>query len=447
MKNIKTVALALGLLAGAGMMNSCSNDEYKFDEEYARKLAEAEFSANFVKEFGAIAPGQEWDFTAGSEYYLAGGATRATRAAGAYNPTVSDDYYNVESATLSWLNSKLKESTDNRSLGKPFAMSMPDNSFTIVPIYQGTAGMVWDLHMVVGTGEDAVDTKIWSKSEGIEVSKNGKDWNKIDQGGNTVGANNVRAKQFTFNDMPVGETIHFYLEITYGVDNWAKTGAKQSSLAGMMLALDCPRPTNIPSDKEVMIIGCEDSNQNRSDWDMNDIVFMVIGNPKVPKKIEIEDNTVIEKVEKRYMIEDLGVTDDFDFNDVVVDVKSERTVTYKIVNNVVDYSKTVYGEWKQKATIKHLGGQLPFTLKIGETTIADHPAGFADVNEEYEVKGWNAEANNISVTVRNSKSDAIYNIGFPEPGKAPLIIATDTKQTWMGEREKIDWLKDKMNAE
>ena len=108
---------------------------------------------------------------------------------------------------------------------------------------------------------------------------------------------------------------------------------------------------------------------------------------------------------------------------------------------------TVYGEWKQKATIKHLGGQLPFTLKIGETTIADHPAGFADVNEEYEVKGWNADANNISVTVRNSKSDAIYNIGFPEPGKAPLIIATDTKQTWMGERQKIDWLKDKMNAE
>lgn len=444
MKTIKSFALALSVIASAGVVTSCSNDDYKYDEEYAQKVAEAEFKANFEKAFAKIAPNQEWDFSSGSEFYLAGNETRATRAdATSYNPVVGE-YYNVQEETLSWLTNKLKEGTDNRKLGTPFAMTVPSNSFTIVPIYQGQAALSWDLHMVVGTGEDAVDTKVWSKSQGIQTSKNGSSWSNLAASGNTLSAAYVRSLQYTFENMPVGETIYFYLELTNTSGDYGKKGTKQSSLAGMMLALnDCPRPINIDKKNQVMVIGCEDANLSGSDWDLNDIVFLVIGNPEVPKPIVIEDNQVIEKNEKRYMIEDLGVTDDFDFNDVVVDVKAERTINYHIENGVL--KSTTYGEWSQKATIKHVGGNIPFTLTIGNTVIKDHAPGYADLKEEHEITGWDPEANNISVSVRNLSNTAIYNINFPKAGEAPLIIATNTEQTWMGEREKIDWLQDELN--
>lgn len=443
MKTIKSFALALSVIASAGVVTSCSNDDYKYDEEYAQKVAEAEFKANFEKAFGKIAPNQEWDFSSGSEFYLAGNETRATRAGEtSYNPVIGE-YYNVEKATLNWLTNTLKEGKDNRNLGAPFAMTVPSNSFTIVPIYQGQAGLSWDLHMVVGTGEDAVDTKVWSKSQGIQTSDNGSKWTDLSSGGNTLSAKNVRSKQYTFDNMPVGETIYFYLELTNTSSNYGTKGTKQSSLGGMMLALNCPRPTNISEKNEVMVIGCEDANLKSSDWDLNDVVFLVIGNPEVPKPIVIEDNKVIEKNEKRYMIEDLGVTDDFDFNDVVVDVKAERTVNYHIENGVL--KSTTYGEWSQKATIKHVGGNIPFTLTIGNTVIKDHAPGYANLEEEHEITGWDPEKNNIFVSVRSLTNDAIYNINFPKAGEAPLIIATNTKQEWMGEREKIDWLKAELN--
>lgn len=429
------------LVVAGSLFTSCS-EKNLFDPEYSEK----EYAENFIKKYGAVSPEQTWDFASSPNYFLQQEETKATRADG--NPeVVVGEYYNVENTTLSWLKNKLKESTDNRSLGKPFAMTAPNNTFTIVPIYQGQAGMTWDLHMVVGTGENAKDIKLWSKSQGIQTSKNGSTWTDLGLSGNTMDAKNVRSLQYTIKDVPVGETIYFYLEVTSGgSNNWAKNGTKQSSLAGMMLALDCPRPTNIDEKNEVMVIGCEDANLSGSDWDLNDVVFLVYGNPEVPKPLDIEDMTIVQKYEKRYMIEDLGSTDDFDFNDIVVDVTAQRQVTYTLVNGVIDYSKTKYGEWAQMASIKHLGGTLAFRLKIGDTLLDEMQGEMMGYNDEltdrnYTISGWNPDENNISVTVRDKQSEAVHQIGFPKKGDVPMIIAFSNKTHWMPERQSIpeDW--------
>ncbi|MCQ2238278.1 MAG: hypothetical protein MJZ73_03485 [Bacteroidaceae bacterium] len=437
----------LAVAACAGMsITSCTADKDLYNPEVVEENVKAEYVANFVKKFGAVNPAETWDFTSGSTYYLADeSAPLATRATGSYAPTVGD-YYNVEKETLNWLTNTLEESKDNRKLGQPFAMQVPGNSFTIVPIYQGQAGMTWDLHMVVGTGENAVDTKIWTKSQGIQTGKTGRTgnvtWTNLATSENTLSAEKVRSKQYTFENMPKGETIYFYLEITSGMSGWATKDTKQSSLSGMMLTLECPRPSNISDDHEVKIIGCEDANLKSSDWDLNDIVFLVIGNPEAPKPIEVTEDKVIEKEEKRYMIEDLGATDDFDFNDVVVDVKQERTVTYVLENGVIDYSKTKYGEWKQVARFKHLGGTLPFTVKIGNTVINDiAPAMGYDFNNDeegvYDITGWDPNDNNIIVTVKGKENEGVKTITFPKKGEVPMIIAVNTKQNWMTERTSI----------
>ena len=103
-----------------------------------------------------------------------------------------------------------------------------------------------------------------------------------------------------------------------------------------------------------------------------------------------------------------------------------------------------------KAVIRALGGTIDFDLKIGDTTWKKSDSkytvttmcnteGTIDYDEvlaEFEVTGWNASDNNISVTV-TEKSGNVYEIKFPKKGTAPMIIAVDPTQKWMGERKSV----------
>ena len=191
-----------------------------------------------------------------------------------------------------------------------------------------------------------------------------------------------------------------------------------------------------------MIIGCEDANLVGSDWDMNDVVFLIYGDPKIPQPIEIIDEEIKEVKSKRYMIEDLGSTDDFDFNDIVVDVTQE--IVKKLTTENGELVSTEEISRTQKATLRHLGGTIPFRLKIGDK-VFDEMEGQMDVNpdKEYEITGWDPDKNNISVAVRGANNGDIHELGFPGVGEAPMIIAVDTDVDWMEERVSItsEWFE------
>ena len=194
-----------------------------------------------------------------------------------------------------------------------------------------------------------------------------------------------------------------------------------------------------------MIIGCEDvydEGSVKSDNDMNDVVFMVYGKPEVPSTIEItEDMSIEKKVTVRYMIEDLGSTDDFDFNDIVVDVSDVWTSSPVFTNGVL--SGWTDSDKHQEAIVRHLGGILPFKLIIGSTELEEH-AGVLGSNpdEEFVVSGWNKDQHNINVMVKQSTNSEVYNnVTFPKAGEAPMIIAVEPTQNWMKERVSVpsDW--------
>jgi hypothetical protein len=147
---------------------------------------------------------------------------------------------------------------------------------------------------------------------------------------------------------------------------------------------------------------------------------------------------LVEPVEasKRYMVEDLGTTDDFDFNDLVIDVRA-------------------YGD-RQWAIVRAMGGTLDFTVKIGNTswtksesgmdvkTMYNTTAGKVNYNAElavFDVTGWDPLANNVSVTVKGNASEAPLVIPFPKKGEVPMIIAEHPARKWMDERVSIpaDW--------
>lgn len=478
---MKTNAKQLMMVVAAAALTACSSNTDLYDtnviNEGKQVSAKESYVENFAKKYPNVDLNQSWDFsTKQSDYRM--GSNNKVRTRANDGGITAGSWYEVDNNTLTWMHEQLVEGEDNRSLGNPFYMTVPGNDFTIIPIYQGQAGAMWNLHVVV----DGVDYLVWEKSNS-EIQKgdiqikdgDSNEWHNLHGGGqswetwnslyNTDGSDKwladgnqnlvtaVRSIPFTFHDFPVGAEMYFYLDVTVsGSGEWDgkyheinNVGAHESSLKGQMLALqDVPRPANIVEDNEVMIIGCEDADLKDSDWDCNDVVFLVYGKT-VPKPIKIEEGDEIEEVKTvRYMIEDLGSTDDFDFNDIVVDVTEIRTISPTYTNGVV----TAWNEKgkRQEAVIRHLGGTLPFVLKIGNK---EYAAGGQDTFQTSpdlkldDVTGWTGlnGAHNVSIEVESKNSEGVFKVQFPKAGEAPMIIAVDPSQGWMTERQSVpaDW--------
>lgn len=406
----------------------CMSDEDLYDPAKAEARLKAEYAKKFVEKYGEITSDYSWDATSMKPRYA------STRGEEPWYK-VSSDWYEVDRTTRGWIRDNLPENQNNRGKGKSFVMTVPNNPFTLVPIYQGKASMRWSFHVQIeGLGE----IKLWEKGENIQIKEGNEDWENLGDGEDTSNKE-VRARKYTFdftNTKYVGKVMDFYLQIESGVEHWAKEGTKQYSHNGMMLALNCDRPGNISEEKEVKIIGCEDANLEYSDWDLNDVVFLMYGEPEVPDVIEVIEGEYTRSVTKRYMIEDLGSTDDFDFNDVVVDVTEKSIIKYIEENGVI--KGTTEKSKEQTATIRHLGGLLPFTLTIGNTSLPEMEGVMGvNPNKEFEIKGWIPEQNNISVTVKGTQNGEVHNVSFPEDGEIPMIIAVDPTVNWMEERVAI----------
>ena len=483
---MKTNAKQLMMVVAAAAMTACSSNTDLYDtnviNEGKQLSVKESYVENFAKKYPNVDLNQNWDFSSKTPYFSFGGNTRAagTRADISYDFEVGATQ-EVDLSTVDWMKDNLVEAKNNRSLGKGFYMTVPGNEFTIMPVFQGEAGAVWDLHVVVG----GVDILVWQKSQDIQLTTEANpNWHTVAEeqaaeGGweaqrNTLKASQVKAVPYTFKNLPVGEEMYFYLDITIsgsgawseiekdangnnvknedGTDKWIwkdhqmnNVGDHMTSVDQMMLALQgFDKPDNVPTGNEYMLIGCEDANLADSDWDMNDVVFLVYG-PKIPQPHYItEGTTVYDTKTVRYMIEDLGSTDDFDFNDIVIDVIEMQAKTPIYTNGTI-LSDWEYGEKTQKAIIRHLGGTLPFVLKIGNTEYAAGGQGTFQTSpdSELDVTGWTGlnGAHNVSIEVEQKNSEGVFKVQFPKAGEAPMIIAVDPSQGWMTERQSVpaDW--------
>lgn len=471
MKNSKAISSIMMMMAVAMAFVSCKHN-LDYDETYFEKLKKSEFATNFVNKYGEVDPNQSWDFSSDLHTYSISQPTTSRRAgtrAITADPSkfmTINDWYEVDLNTVKWMTTTLRNGTNHRDLGTPFYMVVPQNEFYVVPIFQGTADFVWTLHIVVDNYDDngeSLDLKVWTKGENIQQkTKNNPEWADIKGGAkekynNTESATELRAKPIAIDlTQYQGKKMYLYLENT-------KNGQPRnpaSSLAFKMLALNIPAesmPSNIDESYKKMIIACEDQAiDSKSDHDYNDVVFMLYGKPDIPEVQQIEE-PIYDSFSKRYMIEDLGTTDDFDFNDVVVDVFDITTKT--AVYEIVDGNK-VFKEWKdehnsQKAIIRCMGGTIDFTLKIGNTTWTKSEseygvsqmlntgvggaANYSAVLAEFPVTGWDFKTNNVSVVVGSKQSGDVKTIAFPKTGEVPMIIAFDVNENryWMNERQSI----------
>ena len=438
-----------GLLAvacGAMCISACSSKDV-FDEKLVETTQKEKYITNFEKRYGAIDPLQTWDFTTGRKL--------GTRAIEEIKIEVVDGLDFGITESLDENNKVVTTLTKNKALFDDVPMKLPDkvkhtgesailiapsNDFYIYPIScQGS----WKHEFYVRVG-DAEPVKVYLKdwTDYTKPYVNGMATASSVKNG-VINVTKRASMPGVHIAAPVGTPVEVYLDKING-----GSAPMASTVTGCAIVIDTDvKPEGVPLQENsiVQYIGMED--RYDYDFDYNDMVICMIGNPDTPptEKIVNDRYTVPTNITKRYMIEDLGATDDFDFNDIVVDVtenqKETHQRTYKVDANgnqtemisdiIISTTKT------QKATIRHLGGILPFTLKVGNTSF-DKMEGQLDVDVEITktVSGWDPDKNNVSIVVEE-KSGAFFTITFPKQGEAPMIIAVDPTQEWMQERHSV----------
>lgn len=430
---LKTFSMmAVAAVAGVSV-TSCTSDKDLYNPEVVKENVKAEYAANFVKAFGEVSETKNWDMSNYKAQIVTRGATEISteRVAGLdfgvrksifgkFSVTKNTDLYNEITKSI------FKENVPKT--GQPAVLLAPDNDFTIYPIGTQT-GAKYKMYVQVGDNDPEL---IFNK-----------DWNDHD----IYYVNDMKkALPGLHVSAPVGTPIEIWIDRTdgtrpniYGTSN------------GMAITVESQvRPDGVDPNATVKYVGIEDWTQG--DMDYNDLVIAIVGNPDAPEPIIIQDDYYTKEIArpaKRYMIEDLGTTDDFDFNDVVVDVMDVISQKYHvtIVNGKKDSEEPVGDQiHSQKAFIRALGGTMDFILKIGNTTWkkSDNANAAEMINTEtpeygktlfeFDVTGWEPELNNVSLKVVDELGNTIE---FPKQGAIPMMFATSTRTDWMTERQKI----------
>lgn len=419
----KHCIVALPILAAISL-SSCNDQDFDWDKAHGQNL-ETNYEQRFDKLFGDIDPNQSWDFSDGvvtkapESFTLEDGTeivalsrdinVQGTRSNGDYSYTAvqtKTDWFAIPSTTIQWFKNTLVEGggdDGNGHLGHPFVMYVPGTAFSITPMYQGGHGMKWELRLTFFDPDGHQETvAIWTNGQKLRYKNSSTgSWkypaNNVTDWPNTTSAVEIEGQTMHFQNVPRGTKIEFNLHIVLGASGYATTGTDQTSTNHMMLALDVPAdkcPTTMPIDygehNRMMIMGCEDANLRSSDWDYNDVVFLVNG--LVPRTIE--NRIVSETISKRYMVEDMGYAEtaaavpnytDIDFNDIVIDfTKTVRKKYYRSqyegeeYENVPELTETL--STSSSATVRALGGTWDFQLQIGGTKVFQKRTAMADLN-------------------------------------------------------------------
>ena len=449
----------LGLAIIGIAFSSCVKNDFEEQNEAFFSQHKAEYEANFIKKYGEVDPNKSWDMSSHQPQYsltsMYDAPIASTRSTASYSRTKTTGF-TVEQGVLTWFFENTPAGQNNLRQGNPFSVLVTAAEFTIVPIFQGNAKKYWQLWMHV----DGVanDIQIWEKGEDLSYRKDG-NLTSVGKGqaGVSKDADEVVAPAITFSGMPAGK-MHFYLKAwstpeAYENDPQQTQYTKLTSLNRKMLSMDgCTKPKGVPDNVSYRIIGCEDWTDN----DYEDLAFLLYGNFTIE-----EPRDVYEVIPKRYMVEDLGSTDDFDFNDVVIDLFNEykTTYTYSMSGNeetVVDTDgPNLINQW---AIVRAAGGTLDFTIKIGNSTTwtkSQHVTPVTEmkntgwdgainyngqIGDKFDIinMDWDSSKDNISIEVEGKDGySGVHYIPFPKKGEIPMIIAVDASVNWMYERNSV----------
>lgn len=370
--------LNFGILAimGVVVFSACGSDSDLFDPEKAAAKKEAQYASAFVQKYGEIAADQDWGF----------GAIKAmTRAVdananqwGSYVDVPAPVSENERQNVIEWF----------KTHKSPESISVNWSDFFIQQVYKG---------------ED-----IYTSNSGSSV-KGSEKMNKL-----CVGLNDEHANNFNNGDCSNTNVNNQYNDkimfmINSSTERFGYLGSEDGKMHYAYTIQEIDSAYYVGFDFEAT--GQNPNQQVAADGYYSDWIVKI--SPAVYTNAY------------RIIAEDLGNSDDFDFNDVVFDV-------------AIDGEATII-------TLQAAGGTLPLYIEVGDdsrevhelfgvsnTTMVNTGAGATKAPVMYRVNGTGAV--NIKVEGQNAE----YTLKA-EIGKAPQKICVETRYKWTTERQAINY--------
>ena len=421
-KSVFLTSMSIMVMAGAMAVSSCSKSGDVYDSNLVAENDHAtvveKYEAAFKAKFGDVS-GETWDYSA------RGGAKAQTRVSA--KPGALTEWRGTESYGYVW-NYPEKAGVDDPMPADEvnnLVHTQWDN--TILPAINATEAKAWNPDPNGKVVFRTLYTTRGSKSKYFAV---GAEINDVDfylrlassaNGNNSNGGttSDQHTSSLDFSQIPTQGVQWFACATTGNNANQIMIDAADWKLENFKeVTVTCKNKKNEDMECTFWCFQCDKSTNPT----YTDIVLWVQKVPSVP----------VLSVLKRYMVEDLGESDDFDFNDIVFDVCK-------------------YSDGKEKCFVRALGGTLGITIKVGNSTWSKESifniidmlnTGVGDAVDyskslaEFDVTGWNADNSKVSVEV-TGKDGYKWVLNFPEVGKVPFIVATADGKEWMTERNAV----------
>lgn len=413
-KRMFLVSCAVTMMAGTLVLSSCSSkgEEYSYSPEKAHELIEKDYKSAFIQKYGEISPFETWDLSQRGSTLAGFAGTRGNK--GQSSNLVQDmastesygyylNYSNNESKIAKLFNNNWGDIVAEFGKVQPTAWAPSGKIiFSVVGVSRDDASsakyFTWgvantpegDLFLRQSSPANGKNAKIGNSAEKHTSSL---DFSQIPDGARWFTASSDNKKVDLSS--AYNQTITDFKIVTMTIDGVSYTfwGFK-----------------------------CDKTNP-----DYTNLVLWVKEIPTVPVPV----------ISKRYMVEDLGGSYDFDFNDVVFDVIK-------------------YSDGSQKCYVRALGGTLDVTIKVANNswtkrqdyTITEmlntNPIDPNLCLKEFDATGWDGDNSKVSVIVEGNDKAAggettyYWAVPFPAQGEAPLIVATMYgSKTWMRERQSV----------
>lgn len=402
------------MMAGTLVLSSCSSkgEEYSYSPEKAHEFIEKDYKSAFIQKYGEISPFETWDLSQRGSTLAGFAGTRGNK--GQSSNLVQDmastesygyylNYSNNESKIAKLFNNNWGDIVAEFGKVQPTAWAPSGKIiFSVVGVSRDDASsakyFTWgvantpegDLYLRQSSPANGKNAKIGNSAEKHTSSL---DFSQIPDGARWFTASSDKKKVDLSS--AYNQTITDFKIVTMTIDGVSYTfwGFK-----------------------------CDKTNP-----DYTNLVLWVKEIPTVPVPV----------ISKRYMVEDLGGSYDFDFNDVVFDVIK-------------------YSDGSQKCYVRALGGTLDVTIKVANNswtkrqdyTITEmlntNPIDPNLCLKEFDATGWDGDNSKVSVIVEGNDKAAggettyYWAVPFPAQGEAPLIVATMYgSKTWMLERQSV----------
>ncbi len=425
-KKIFFASFAVLAMAGAMVLSSCTNkaEDYSYSPEKAHENILNEYKANFIKYFGEVNPNETWDFSErGSQ--LAGFA--GTRGNGYFKKSENvQDMKDNLSYGYNWNHSN-DHSSEINEIGRLYWDKYIKDAIDAAPEsdWNPSGKIIFDVLITTQDQNSSAGHFTWGiagTQQGDlfmrQVSPaNGRNW----KNGNT---GQQHTSSLDFSMIPDGVTWF----TSHTAQNQKKYQIDYNTNSNKITKFKNVTVT-IPETGKTYTFWCFKCDESRY-ADYKDLVLWVDKNESIRTPV----------ASKRYMVEDLGGADDFDFNDVVFDVVKYNDGTtwcyVRALGGTLDVTINVANSsWTKSQYIN------PYNQMLNTSNI-DKNACYG----EFQVNGnWDADNNsNVSVSVKaedeitnGGNTNYYYTEPFPAVGEVPLIIATPISKTWRHERDRI----------